>query len=90
MQLIFVDYQPLPKGDTANVAMTRVHIMTPDPDPDMHGMSDGYVDLTDVAINGAANQAAFWTLVKAELGRIYRRNAVKAKMDPWLGSTDTV
>lgn len=90
MQLIFVSYEPLPKGDTGNLAMTRIHIVTPDPDADMLGRSDGYVDLTDAAITGATNLAAFWTLVKTELGRMYRRNAVKAKLDPFLNSTDTV
>lgn len=90
MQLIFVSYEPLPKGDTSNVAMTRIHIVTPDPDPDMQGRSDGYVDLTDAAINGAATLAALWVLVEAELGRMYRRNAVRAKLDPFLGATDTV
>jgi hypothetical protein len=90
MQLIFVGYEPLQKGDTGGVAMTRVHIVTPDPDADMQGRSDGYVDLTDASITGAANVAAFWTLVKTELGRVYRRNAVKAKLDPFINATDTV
>jgi hypothetical protein len=56
----------------------------------MQGRSDGYVDLTDASITGAANVAAFWTLVKTELGRVYRRNAVKAKLDPFINATDTV
>lgn len=90
MNLKFVSYEPLQKGDTGGVAMTRIHVVTDNPDADMLGRSDGFADLTDAAINGAANQAAFWTLVKAELGRVYRRSAVKAKLDPFLDSTDTV
>lgn len=90
MDLRFVSYEPLLKGDTGNVAMTRIRIATPNPDADQQGRSDAYVDLTDAQITGAATQAAFWTLVKTELGRVYRRNVVKAKLDPWLNAGDVV
>lgn len=90
MDLFFDSYEPLQKADTGNIPMTRIHVTTPNPDPDQQGRTDAYVDLTDAQINGAASQAAFWTLVTTELGRVYRKNAVKVKLTPFIGSSTTV
>jgi hypothetical protein len=87
MQLVFESYEPLPDAD---LKRTRIHITTPDPDADQQGRSDAYVELSDAQITGAASSAALWTLIRNELGRVYRRNAVKAKLDPMVGTTDTV
>lgn len=88
MQLVFADYEVLEQH--ANVKEIRIHITTPDPDTDQKGRSDAYVTFTDAVVNGWANQAAMWTAVSNELGRIYRRNSVKAKLDPFLNSSTTV